>query len=378
MKVFINSFVFLVSLLQTTLSSSNTCLNTPGRDDLYFIRDDYQHTISHSAYHLSKWHYHTSKHTDTRFGNVPYLGPRRDLLKQLFANWAGWCDDNNIKYIIGHGTLLGWKWNERILLWDDDMDVIVDQPTFAYLLQYNNTVIRGRYLLDLNPDYIYRGYGGYNTIDGEFIDLETGVYIDITILTHTLHNINTTKSRMVSETENCFENCLEDKSVHRYAYDIIYPFRRAKLEGIETWIPNKPEEALDQEYTIKARTIPEFTAYEWTPPEGWVWEPEGPKVIERPVRPPRGFPTDKYIKYEFSNEINDFYVKEESPKQTIYTIETITKKDSLPNNNVETETLPINVEKFPENTFESIHTYINTLLPLKTYNEILFHAKQGK
>ena len=313
------AFIFLVLLTSTlskdTFANNRTCPNTPGKDDLYFIRQDFYDTISYSANYHTKWYFNTSRQNELRYGSKMYKQSLREPLKELFANWAQWCDDNSIKYVIGHGTLLGWIWNERILLWDEDLEVMIDQGTFIYLIKYNQTKINGRYLLDINPYYRYRGYGEHNAIDAKFIDLEKGLYIDITMLSHTNHNAtNATifKYGLASESLNCTENCLEDKSVHRYDYDLIFPFRRAKLEGIDTWIPNKPDEVLDQEYTSDARLNPEFTVYSWDFPEDWV--PDDSKVIMKPGPPGRNVVTNKYTVYRFSLNTHDFYVKDEYPK----------------------------------------------------------------
>ncbi|KAJ3064937.1 hypothetical protein HDU98_011664 [Podochytrium sp. JEL0797] len=57
----------------------------------------------------------------------------------------------------------------------------------AMLIQlslYNQTLVEGRFLIDVNPNIVLRSYQYYNTIDARFIDTATGYLIDITGLSH--------------------------------------------------------------------------------------------------------------------------------------------------------------------------------------------------
>lgn len=91
---------------------------------------------------------------------------------------------------IMHGTLLGWWWNQKILPWDSDLDVQVDEPTITFLAKYYNMteyhydipeVNGGRtYLLEVNPRYTTPGTEDkLNVIDARWIDTDTGLFIDI-------------------------------------------------------------------------------------------------------------------------------------------------------------------------------------------------------
>lgn len=69
--------------------------------------------------------------------------------------------------------------------WDSDIDVQVSASTIHFLASYYNMTLHtfhGRdYMLEINPKYVDGSPDDYlNTIDGRFIDTETGLFIDIT------------------------------------------------------------------------------------------------------------------------------------------------------------------------------------------------------
>ncbi|KAJ4336925.1 mannosyltransferase, partial [Neurospora sp. IMI 360204] len=105
---------------------------------------------------------------------------------------------------LAHGTLLGWYWNGAIMPWDYDLDVQVSNSTLGTMAaSYNGTTFdyvytlsdqeekeglgkQGelhvkRYLLDVNPYWAQRTrLEGLNVIDARWIDMENGMYVDIT------------------------------------------------------------------------------------------------------------------------------------------------------------------------------------------------------
>ena len=88
---------------------------------------------------------------------------------------------------INYGNLLGWKFNGLNMPWDTDIDVqmpIVELDRLA--MNLNQTLIienprfgNARYWLEISPSYIRQG-NGKNHIDARFIDIHSGLYIDIT------------------------------------------------------------------------------------------------------------------------------------------------------------------------------------------------------
>lgn len=69
--------------------------------------------------------------------------------------------------------------------WDSDIDVQVSASTIHFLASYYNMTVHtfhGRdYMLEINPQYLNGSMADeLNTIDGRYIDTETGLFIDIT------------------------------------------------------------------------------------------------------------------------------------------------------------------------------------------------------
>lgn len=106
-----------------------------------------------------------------------------------------------------HGTLLGWWWNQKvcspnhiaisspdsttqIMPWDSDIDVQMTNTTVHMLASYYNMTIHSfdigddekrDYMLEVNPKYTDPSYDDtLNVIDARWIDVETGLFIDIT------------------------------------------------------------------------------------------------------------------------------------------------------------------------------------------------------
>jgi hypothetical protein len=79
----------------------------------------------------------------------------------------------------------------EVLPWDSDLDVQVTEKTMHFLASYYNmTVFRHRtsrfpkgrdYLLEINPHYVIRDDSDTeNIIDARWIDMTSGLFIDIT------------------------------------------------------------------------------------------------------------------------------------------------------------------------------------------------------
>jgi hypothetical protein len=140
-------------------------------------------------------------HFDWRFfsGSLILNDYRQSIIHRLSRTWLRFCLKNGLKTFIAYGSLLGWIRNGLTLPWDGDIDVIVTMETLNLLARnFNQTLIidysdedefqsaMTGYFLDINPAYYNRIKGdGNNVIDGRLIDINTGVYLDITALTWT-------------------------------------------------------------------------------------------------------------------------------------------------------------------------------------------------
>lgn len=161
--------------------------------------------------------------------------------------------------------------------WDADIDVQVSAPSLARLAAaYNNTVFpfhaaswlgdaslptslpppspstspspsspsspqpSHSYLLDINPHFTHPSPSDtYNVIDARWIDLSSGLYIDITALRPNL-------------SASAPPGQLFAKDRHTYAAAHIFPLRATVFEGVPAKVPYAFQEVLEEEYGAEA------------------------------------------------------------------------------------------------------------------------------
>jgi hypothetical protein len=116
----------------------------------------------------------------------------------------------------------------QILPWDSDIDVQVSIETLSFLASYYNMSIfhyhlphipEGRdYLFEINPGFATEGpFDDLNRIDARWIDMETGLFIDVT----TVHPNETARALGV-------EGALKCKDGHSYLVRMRTDGRRGR------------------------------------------------------------------------------------------------------------------------------------------------------
>ncbi|KAG0691055.1 hypothetical protein C6P40_005282 [Pichia californica] len=221
-----------------------------------------------------------------------------------------------------HGSLLAWYFTSMSFPWDGDGDVQMPIKDLAeFCLNYNNSMIvqnpkfgTGKYFVDCTSSLTHRGKeSGNNNIDARIVDIDTGVFVDITglgISSDRLTNSNMNKlgdyipksvrsvyptkksnkrkvngrksnvgpaaarikqkrgaelksAKSLQEEE---DNIMDDKILeihktnkiyncrndHYYTYDMISPVRLTLFEGAPTFVvanENSLNDVLQQEYT---------------------------------------------------------------------------------------------------------------------------------
>lgn len=133
-------------------------------------------------------------HYDWRFfQNIKSLWERYQTLNELYDAWSIFAKEEHVVNWLSHGNLLSWAWSGGQFLWDQDIDLQLPMSHFFFLAtNYNNTVFVYKrrhsnaklFYLDINPAFMDNHHGNYglNVIDGRFIDMESGLYIDLTSL----------------------------------------------------------------------------------------------------------------------------------------------------------------------------------------------------
>lgn len=154
----------------------------------------------------------------------------------------------NVTTWLAHGTLLGWYWNGFILPWDSDVDVMVDEDTMGIFAtkwnmstwEFDDGEGKGgvkKYVLDVNPHWVDRSKDEDNKIDARFLDMESGLFIDITTLRGNGFKMNGGDVEVMTV-----------KDGHHYAYDDVFPLRESRFEGAPAWVPFAYPEILAEEY----------------------------------------------------------------------------------------------------------------------------------
>lgn len=260
----------------------------------------YLQSLVHSDFLVSKTavpkYFHEPKilasthgsHYDWRFFNGVILGSEEQelVLHRLVRSWLLFTRNADINTWIAHGSLLSWHWNGMNFPWDNDVDVqmpIMDLHKLA--LHYNQSVIVedieegfGRYFLDVGSLITLReNDNGLNNIDARFIDVDTGIYIDITGLAPT--NSLPSKSYIDELPLDFFngehETSPKDINIklglyscrngHVSRYKDLLPLKKTVIAGEIGYIPNSHIDTLKAEYNkgVHASTF-----------DGYIFQPQ--------------------------------------------------------------------------------------------------------
>lgn len=242
---------------------------------------------------------HKGSHFDWRFFKKTEFSPyeHRLILHRLTRAWLRFCTSYNITSWLAHGSLLGWYWNGISLPWDQDIDVQITAKSLLRLAnEFNQSIVidyedghpeaTGRlYFLDVNPHFQSSGFEtSTNVIDARFIDIATGMYVDITSLTSiSMEQLGKHKSEICSkmfpmvctdysaelnsathdlvskasfyesleqqiETVIAEKNIVHCKGMHLHHLDEIFPLSITSFEGAIALVPRDYQSILKREY----------------------------------------------------------------------------------------------------------------------------------
>ncbi|EMG51017.1 MNN4 Protein MNN4 [Candida maltosa Xu316] len=221
-------------------------------------------------------------HYDWRFFNG-IINDTPDLsisLHQLLKSWLRFTNHHGLNTWVAHGSLLSWYWNGLQFPWDTDIDVQMPIQDLHKLSQmFNQSMIVdfgndfdnikfGRYFLDVSNIISQRTRGnGNNNIDARFIDVETGLYIDITglaisesiapirynpLLVGTFLERNN-RDMTISETaRNVYLEAYNCRNNHFSRLEELSPLTLSLIEGEFGYVPKDFENIIAVEYTDKS------------------------------------------------------------------------------------------------------------------------------
>ncbi|TFB06760.1 Protein MNN4 [Trichoderma ghanense] len=210
-------------------------------------------------------------HYDDRYSRILLEDPKqREAIKVLVQTYLATFRDLGVQTWLMHGTLLGWWWGKKVMPWDYDADVQVTEADMYFLAAYHNMTTyyykygdmeKGRFFqLEVNPYFVHREQDDKsNVIDARWIDMQNGLYIDITAARYALDHPEG-------------EGVLYDKFGHEYRDTYVFPLRDTTFEGVPCKIPYRYEDMLQAEYGRSSLTNTEYhghrfdnEAREWVP-----------------------------------------------------------------------------------------------------------------
>ena len=172
-----------------------------------------------------------NSHLDARYGKIDLsIAEKQKTLKHLLSIFSKHCENNSIKSIIMHGSLIGFYFNKCMLPWDDDIDMIICDKESKQKL--HTQLLINDVLLEVNPNHTnYDIRDKENVISARVISKVNGVFIDITYFEQ-----NDTKKKFYC------------KDKHVYKTDDILPLKKDIFENSIVYVPNNIESCLKQEY----------------------------------------------------------------------------------------------------------------------------------
>lgn len=212
------------------------------------------------------------EHYDWRFFGGVKLGSSEQIvtLHRMVRVWLSFCRKTGVTTWLAHGSLLSWYWNGVAFPWDNDVDVQVPVMDLQKLsLNYNQSIIVedpedgfGRYFLDCGTFITLREHAnGNNNIDARFIDIDSGLYVDITALAISNDKAPDRYKAMLPQNMQKDEHSNRDKNEHIKVYNCrnfhfsslseISPLVRSYAEGEVAYIPKRYSELLTTEYSDK-------------------------------------------------------------------------------------------------------------------------------
>lgn len=202
---------------------------------------------------------------------------RHAVLQHLVRVWFQFAEINGFASWINYGSLLGWAFNGVNLPWDTDIDIqlpIVHLDRMAK--EFNNTFFienprfgNGKYLLEIAPTYTRQG-NGRNFIDGRFIDVNSGLYIDLSALAHTEEYPHAKVPQIYDTLKTMTVHC---KNWNWHSLKELLPIRHTYFDGGSVYIPHNVTRLLLLKYSAKSLTNYHFERHNFQPDIS-LWVPD--------------------------------------------------------------------------------------------------------
>lgn len=215
------------------------------------------------------------------------------ILERLLRNWSRFVEEKGLVSWIEHGPLLSWYWDGLMFPYDNDIDVEMPAKELIRLARdYNQTLVLedptegyGKFLIDIGTYVHNRGISQKeNHIDGRFIDIDSGLYIDIT-------GIAKSDAKLPQEyLDNPIVEKLEgdnnaevynDRRKHFYTLNQLQPLHYSMLSGVPVFVPQQIEKRLTFGYS-KGLDDYEFHGWLYVPSINlWVQKEKVTNVVDK-------------------------------------------------------------------------------------------------
>lgn len=184
---------------------------------------------------------------------------RQSVIQHMTRAWFQFAELIDIPTWVNYGSLLGWSYNGINMPWDTDVDIQLPIRSLDYLSRHFNQSLvlenpkfgNAKYLLEVSPTYIRQG-NGRNFIDARFIDINSGLYIDISALSHT--SFQPPKEMVDSMDESHPSTLVHCKHFNWHSLEEILPIRHTYFEGASVYIPHNVTSILTRKYTKDSYT----------------------------------------------------------------------------------------------------------------------------
>lgn len=107
----------------------------------------------------------------------------RSIQLEALKDVHKFCEENNLRYFLAYGTLIGAIRHKGYIPWDDDIDILMPRPDYErFLKTYNNEIYEAlSYKKNKQYPYPYGKVFDKRTVLKEYssFDLNFGVYIDV-------------------------------------------------------------------------------------------------------------------------------------------------------------------------------------------------------
>lgn len=234
-------------------------------------------------------------HHDWRFYNglTWHTDQQVLVLHRLLKNYLNFCQSNGLVTWVAHGSLLSWYWNGLAFPWDADTDVQMPIRDLHRLARdFNQSLVvenvghdlasqrvketqfsgLSRYFVDVGLLITHRNNGNSkNAIDARFIDVDTGLYVDITGLSTSTdkapdrYNIKFPDQKksgdkyaqrlLETNRKNRLYNC---RNHHFVSLDEVLPLVLTAAQNALAYVPHGFGPILEHEYDVKGMTSNRF------------------------------------------------------------------------------------------------------------------------